>query len=153
MFSERLNIFAENVIQRRMQTIIQHRYILVHRNIRVYRNITVHRMLFGNLHDVPRKCSDSALGCLPEYLTKYLARVGKRQVKGTVHLYKYWPLYRFSPTVCKYDTSQMTHRSSLTYQVPTCCCVPTARLYVTSIEVPCVWILSMINRYVKCPVA
>jgi len=31
------------------------------------------------------------------------------QVVGTGHVYKYWPFYRFPPTVVKCDASEMSH--------------------------------------------
>lgn len=38
---------------------------------------------------------------------KHLSLVGTYHVVGMVHLYKYWPLVRFPPTVCMCDTYQV----------------------------------------------
>jgi len=52
-------------------------------------------------------------------------------VVGAAHLYKYWPLVRFPPTVGECDASRRNRRFyfSPAYEVESCCCMSTAFFY------------------------
>jgi len=59
-------------------------------------------------------------------------------VVGTLHWYKYWPLFRFLPAVSKCDSSQSNRLRLFNYKFCTCYCLPMSCLYLTSRQVTCV---------------
>jgi hypothetical protein len=87
---------------------------------------------------------------LPYYglgiLNQNLSLVDTNHVVGTVHLYIYLPLVPLPPTAGKCGTSQRNY-CLFTDQLQTCCCVPTAGLYLTSIHAFCVCVCACVNDY------
>jgi hypothetical protein len=73
---------------------------------------------------------------------RHLSRVDFRHVVATMHVFKYWPFVRFSPTVRKCDVSRRTRQYLFICQVKTCC-IPTTRLYLAVRQMTCVCGLSL----------
>jgi hypothetical protein len=69
---------------------------------------------------------------------KLLPVVDACHIAVPVHVYKYWPLFGFTPTLCNCDTSHKIFPAFVAYLFEACRCIHMTHLYMTSGQLTCV---------------